>query len=229
MSDRPPPATHEDIDQIGAALPWDKGSASGEGRTGTDRRYEGSLRSGRAGPRAGSAAANTHGAVPQRRRWRHRTTVRATLCPPRRRRPPTRPVPPSARRHPRPRLRRLPPPQAPRRGRRARPRRLRARLRTDRRGDGMSRPSTAGRHRYPPTRRLPAAHWGLVIALLVALVVTLGLQSITAGVGRARPSRGASGQPPARPARSETCAGGRASFWGSRHVARPLWSLASTQ
>ncbi|MCU1593812.1 MAG: bi-functional transferase/deacetylase [Frankiales bacterium] len=35
-------------------------------------------------------------------------------------------------------------------------------------------------------RRIPAAHWGLLTALLIALFVALGLQSISQGVGQAR-------------------------------------------
>ena len=51
----------------------------------------------------------------------------------------------------------------------------------------MSNASSAGR------RRLPAAHWGLLAAVLVALFVALGLQSITDGVGQARTAAAGSG------------------------------------
>ena len=42
----------------------------------------------------------------------------------------------------------------------------------------------------PRRRRLPAAHWGLLVSLLVALFVALGLQSITDGVGQAATATG---------------------------------------
>ena len=39
-------------------------------------------------------------------------------------------------------------------------------------------------------RRVPAAHWGLLAVLLIALFVALGLQTISQGVGRARTATG---------------------------------------
>ena len=43
-----------------------------------------------------------------------------------------------------------------------------------------------GRHRQPAAAPRPKAHWGLLVAVLLALAVALGLQSITNGVGPAR-------------------------------------------
>lgn len=42
------------------------------------------------------------------------------------------------------------------------------------------------RHGATRRRRVPQAHWGLLVAVLVALFVALGLQSVTSGVGQAR-------------------------------------------
>ena len=57
----------------------------------------------------------------------------------------------------------------------------------------MSDPTVARRHRRPSAPRQLRAHWGTLVALLVALFVALGLQTMTIGIGQSSTSTAGTG------------------------------------